>query len=187
MTPRPVAQTINELESAAHANIRRHAERWCVDRASSTHRWALLAAIACDSPGDLRTLRAWARHSGVSYSSLRECCRLAGLKPHGAHAFVRVLRTILHSRVSGGPAEVLLEVRDRRTLDRLLHRAGLADKDRIEVSFGDFVRGQRFVNHDHPALVALATLLGVLSEDPTAPPWLHAFFKESRNVVTRRT
>ena len=48
---------------------------------TAAERWAAYVVRACESEGDLKTLAEWARFAGVSYSSLRESCRMLGIPP----------------------------------------------------------------------------------------------------------
>ena len=92
---------------------------------SAAERWAMLVCKACESDGDPKTLEDWADCAGVSYSSLRESCRLLDIRPHAARDLVRVLRAVIRSHHHDCPPSVLLDVSDIRTLDNLLTRAGI--------------------------------------------------------------
>jgi CheY-like chemotaxis protein len=127
---------------------------------SSAERWATYAAKACEAKGDLRTLDEWARFVGVSYSTLRESCRLLGIRPHDARDLVRMLRAIKTSYLHRCPPEVLLDISDRRTLKLLLERAGLEFQSRAWTSsIDDFLARQQFVAGDNEGLSVLRMLL----------------------------
>jgi len=55
--------------------------------------------------------------AGVSYSSLRECCGLVGIRPHDARDLTRMLRAVIQSRRQGCAPDVLLDVSDTPDLD----------------------------------------------------------------------
>ena len=91
----------------------------------AAERWALHVLKGCRSSGDVKTLTQWALSAGVSYTSLRESCRLVGIRPHDARDFTRVLRAVINSQGQQCDPEVLLDVSDSRTLATLFERAGL--------------------------------------------------------------
>ena len=126
---------------------------------SAAERWASYVMKACDSDGDLKTIAEWARIAGVSYSSLRESCRLLGIRPRDARDFVRVLRVLLRSTHRDGEIAALLDISDHRTLAALLRRAALNGTSRHGLSIGHFIRSQAFVHRDNEGLAAIARLL----------------------------
>lgn len=127
---------------------------------SSAERWAMYVFRACGAGGDLKTLEAWAECVGVSYSSLRESCRLLGIRPHDARDLARVLRAILHSALDDCSPWVLLDVSDSRTLRNLLLRSGIDPGVRPgEVSIEQFLDVQRFVPDHNAGLRVLRELL----------------------------
>jgi hypothetical protein len=127
---------------------------------SAAERWARLVLKACESDGDLRTLADWARCAGLSYSSLSESCRLVGIPPHDARDFARMLRAVLKSARDRCQLEIALDVRDRRTLNNLLARAGLELGLPIgSISVEQFLRVQRLVASDNEGLKVLRQLL----------------------------
>ncbi len=126
----------------------------------AAERWAMHVLKGCESLGDLKTLRQWALSVGVSYTSLRESCRLVGIRPHDARDFTRVLRAVMHSRGQRCAPEVLLDVSDSRTLTTLLERAGLDVRHRSgSMSVEQFLSGQRFVEAKNAGLGFLNRLL----------------------------
>lgn len=127
---------------------------------SAAERWARHVLKACESGEDLRILADWARFAGVSYSTLCESCRLVGIRPHDARDFARVLRAVLKSAGDRCQLEILLDVRDRRTLINLLERAGLESGLPIgSTSVEQFLRVQRLVASDNEGLKVLRQLL----------------------------
>jgi FixJ family two-component response regulator len=127
---------------------------------SVAERWALYVLKACESDGDLKTLEAWARFLGVSYSSLCESCRLLGVRPHAARDLSRVLRAVLKASAERCRFEVLLDISDRRTLNSLLARAGFDESAPGRcMSLQAFLDGQRFVPPDNEGVILLRHLL----------------------------
>jgi CheY-like chemotaxis protein len=130
------------------------------DSETAAERWARLVLRACDSDRDPHTLLEWSRCVGLSYSSLTDASRIIQIDPHDARDFARILRALFHTggRVAG--IESLLHVFDSRTLTRLLHHAGLVEHGHDDVTFHEWLRLQKFVPIDHPALAALVKLMG---------------------------
>jgi CheY-like chemotaxis protein len=127
---------------------------------SAAERWALLVFRACQSDGDLKTLEDWATCAGVSYSSLRESCRLLDIRPHTARDLLRVLRAVIRSRLHACPPSVLLDVSDSRTLESLLTRAGiLVEAQSGPVAVDHFLNAQRFVSNENEGMRVLRRLL----------------------------
>ena len=91
---------------------------------SPAQRWVHFVIAACHSEDDPRTLGEWARCAGVSYSSLGESCRLLNIRPQLARDFARGLRALIKAREWQCSPELLLDFRDRRTLNGFLARAG---------------------------------------------------------------
>lgn len=127
---------------------------------SIAERWAAHVLKACHADGDLRTLGAWASFAGLSYSSLCECCRLAGVQPLVARDFTRVLRAVFRTQLTGCAIEELLDISDRRTLRLLLSRAGLSARDvHQRISIEQFFASQRFVASRNAGLQVLRAVL----------------------------
>jgi FixJ family two-component response regulator len=127
---------------------------------SASERWAALVFKVCESDGDLKTLQEWARFTGLSYTSLREACRVLRIRPHDARDFARMLRVVVRGRLHASPPEALLDVREERTLRLLLARAGLDySPDRVCLSIDAFLDRQRFVAGSHPGLRAVRALI----------------------------
>ncbi len=103
---------------------------------------------------------------GVSYSALTESCRLAGTKPHAARDFMRVLRVLYHTGGRIEHLEAFLRVGDSRTLHALWERAGLLGRTpQAVLSLDDYLRAQRFIELDSPALQAIKVLLAKTRRD----------------------
>ena len=120
----------------------------------------MLALKGCTSESDLRTLEDWATCACVSYSSLRESCRLLGMRPHDARNLVRVLRAVIKSRQHQCPPAAMLDVSDSRTLEQLMARAGVdVGAAAGSVSIDQVLRSQRFIAFDNEGLRVLRPLL----------------------------
>jgi FixJ family two-component response regulator len=120
---------------------------------SAAERWALHVLKACEHEGDLKTLDDWAECAGVSTSSLCESCHLVGIQPRDARDFTRLLRALLRSHTGHCDLKVLLNVNDRRTLNRLLERGGLAVRSGPgSVSLDRFFSRQQFVARENEGL-----------------------------------
>jgi CheY-like chemotaxis protein len=127
---------------------------------SAAERWAMLVFRACQADGDPKTLEHWANCAGVSYSSLRESCRILDIRPHAARDLVRVLRAVIKSHHHGCPPSVLLDVGDIRTLESLLTRAGIRDEAQTgPVSIERLLDSQRLVDHENEGVRILRRLL----------------------------
>ena len=136
------------------AEAPRHAAR------STAERWAMHVLKACEADGDLKTLGAWAAFAGLSPSSLCEICRLVGIQPLLARDLTRILSAVLRSCRNGSRIDQLLDISDRRTLRRLMRRAGLsADPDRRAISVEQFLAAQQFVPSNNPGFASLRALL----------------------------
>ena len=119
---------------------------------SAAERWALHVLKACESTRDLKTIEDWAAYIGVSYSSLRESCHVLDIAPHDARDFMRMLRAVVHSRRHCCTPAVLLDISDRRTLEKLLQRAGLRGDTGETGSPHRFLRDQNFVSRENAGL-----------------------------------
>jgi hypothetical protein len=127
---------------------------------SVAERWAMKVLRGCEADGDLRTLGAWAAAAGLSYSSLCEICRLAGVQPLAARDLTRVLRALMQSQAQGCCIGELLDICDSRTLNALMSRAAVDPRRRGgEVSVATFLASQRFVPATNAGLAMLRQLL----------------------------
>ena len=127
---------------------------------SVAERWAMKVLRGCEADGDLRTLGAWAAAAGLSYSSLCEICRLAGIQPLAARDLTRVLRALVQSEAQGCRIGELLDICDSRTLNALMSRAAVDPRRRGgEVSVEAFLTSQHFVSTANAGLAMLRQLL----------------------------
>lgn len=131
---------------------------------TAAERWAQLIVCVCRADRDPRTLQAWAHLAGLSYTSLRELCRMLGIRAHDARDLARMLRALILARQRRCRPAMFLDVRDQRTLRLLFVRAGVHTfSDQSEWSLDEFLRRQTFVDAGHPALVALRASLSLPS------------------------
>jgi ActR/RegA family two-component response regulator len=130
---------------------------------SISARWARIALKGCRAIRDVKTLDEWARAAGVSYTTLCEACRLAGMKPREARDLVRLTRAILKAAELHCPFEMLLDVADRRTLGQLLDKSGLLARGGSP-KLADLLANQQFVPRQNECLRLLRELL-----DPSDP------------------
>jgi hypothetical protein len=127
-----------ELQTADGSDVGVHhaAERWA--------RTVLAVRMAHEDP---RTIAEWGRFLGVSSGTLRAWCYMAGVSPRMSLCLARTLRAaLLAPKAQCDPGD-LLDVRDPRTLKRLLRSAGLLD-GRIAASpdiVGSLCERQQFV------------------------------------------
>ena len=121
-------------------------------------RWARLVIDACAADRDLKTIGEWSRFVGQSPGTVREICRLVEISPSGARDFMRMLNALRRSISYHCPLGSLLDVSDRRTLDRLMRQAGLDRESDIE-SLRAFFERQQFLPRDHVAVQAVRQML----------------------------
>jgi DNA-binding response OmpR family regulator len=144
---------IREVRNAL-AHHRPLGEAWdSLDGAGSNARkWARVIARVCATKGDPTTTEELAHVLGLSAGAFRELCGLLKI-------VARLLRAVIRS--DGGIARIpsLLTVGDRRTLDGLMSRSGLADvAPDTRISARTFILGQHFVPIEHDAVQALLAL-----------------------------
>ena len=158
---RVVTEVLNEITKDDLARwLRLPAPSRLTSPRSAAERWAFLVLRGCAAEYDLKTIHDWARVAGVSYSALTDSCRLAGIRPHDARDFLRILRALHHA---GGRTSNLvhgLNVSDHRTVKTLLARAGLT-MGPATISLREFIERQEFVD---PASEPIRVLLAVLEE-----------------------
>ncbi len=140
-------------------------------------RWCNFLIRLITSEHDLKTDGRWARHLGVSLSTLRECCRRVDLKVEDTRNFARALRAISRSDHAWAP-ELVLDIEDRRTLKRFEERSGIErgasphGRALRTPTLQDFFERQTWLPRDNPAVVAFErklTGIGDPSEGSFAP------------------
>lgn len=110
----------------------------------SAKRWAEVVMRVTCSPTDPRTLTEWGRAVGASCGALRNWCRTARISARRSLLFARMLRAVLLQTKSGLPAYELLNVVDRRTLDKIIAASG-GSNDRLPGSVTEFLQKQKIV------------------------------------------
>jgi len=136
---------------------------------SSAERWASIVLKACDAESDPKTLNEWAHVAGLSYTSLRELCRMLDIRAHDARDLARMLRAVVKGRQYHCSPKVFLDVGDERTIRLLFQRAGLVFFQ-PDMSLDDFLRRQQFVEFEHQALQLLRTMLSLQAKTAVPAP-----------------
>jgi hypothetical protein len=128
---------------------------------SAGERWARFVLRACDSEGDLSTIREWASAVGASYSVITAACRIVGLPAHAARDFMRALRVLWRANGYGEGAALDLLISDPRTLAAFLRRAGIGPNTvlRAPISLDTFLAEQHFIDPGHPSLEIVRALM----------------------------
>ena len=124
---------------------------------AAPRRWARFVFGACKSAVDPRTTAIWARVVAVGASTIEATCDLCGVETHDSRDLGRFLWAIGSNRTGSVPLRDLFEVADKRTLERLFDRAGLARNARI-VPLKDFLTRQTFIPTTKPCLHELTHL-----------------------------
>lgn len=126
---------------------------------SAAERWARWVLAMIDSPHDLPTVTLWAKHIGVSNTTLGETCRLLGCWPHDARDLGRMLRAVFLASNDAARLEGVLAVSDLRTFGKLVERSGLRRKPVVGISLEAFLECQTFIPADHEGLRALRAIV----------------------------
>jgi len=121
------------------------------------HRWAALVLHACEGDADVRTIQEWAHRAAVSPGTLREVCRILRIPPHDARDLARLLNAVLRAHQHETTIESMLDVSDRRTLDRLIAGAGLRG-DPAPPSVTAFLERQQWIRRENAGLEALRAI-----------------------------
>lgn len=154
-------------KSSSHGWPRRPLHTELLDARSAAERCANFILRACDATEDPHTLRDWASIVAVGYSTLAESCRVAGVQPHDARDFMRILRVLIATGGQPTNLEAHLQFGDSRTLRSLRERSGLSDA-RVghTVSLDAFIVSQHFIPSDHPVLAAIRTAINRVAPRP---------------------
>lgn len=138
----------NTLERLLIAEPHTPFERWCN---------FLIRLITAEH--DLKTDGRWAKHLGVSLSTLRDCCKRLDVKVEDARNFARALRAISRSGGLWAP-ELVLDIDDRRTLKRFEERSGIErganprGRALRPPTMRDFFERQRWLPRDNASVLA---------------------------------
>lgn len=142
-----------------------HAVRQIDHPASVAERWASYVLAACKSERDPRTLAIWAHQVCVSYTTLSESCRLIDVQPRDARDFARILRIMLLPEFDHRKLASFLDISDVRTLDCILHKAGLIEFAAFsrQITISSFLDNQQFIAPENPGLVILRDIFAEIS------------------------
>jgi hypothetical protein len=112
------------------------------------------AVLFIESTTDQANLAAIGRAVGISAGGIRNWCRTARISPRAFRQFVRALRAVhWHERDPHLTAENLLNIVDRRTLDKFVSASG-GTQSTLPATVDDFLTCQRLlVNLDAIAAV----------------------------------
>jgi DNA-binding response OmpR family regulator len=88
-------------------------------------RWAQAVMGVVHSPEDPRTVSEWGQAIGAGEGTVRNWCHTARLSPKRSLTLARLLRALYLSRSRKWVPEQLLNIVDRRTLNRMLAQGGV--------------------------------------------------------------
>jgi len=97
----------------------------CTRAAHAGARWARAVLGIVHAPEDSRTVSEWGHAIGAGEGTLRNWCRTARLSPKRSLSLARLLRALYLSGSRQWRPEQLLNVVDRRTLNRMLEQGGV--------------------------------------------------------------
>lgn len=147
----PLSELVQEGRTPASKDI--------PEAGSIGERWAMLVLKGCESGADLKTISAWARTVGMSYSCVREACDLLGFSPHDSRDLTRALSAVMKARFHRCSPEVFLDIHDARTMRAFCGRAGFAWPCESRRSVDELLDRQDFVPADHEAVQMLRRLI----------------------------
>jgi DNA-binding NarL/FixJ family response regulator len=139
-----------------------HTEASAREESHALARWADVVVRGARSPRDMPTLHEWGRAVAVSRGGLRNWCYTARVSPRLSLQFTRILRAVTKQQTSPSSSapEDLLDIVDRRTLTKLLIRAG-GTPTALPATVAQFLERQRLIeNHKAVATVRVALELG---------------------------
>jgi CheY-like chemotaxis protein len=148
--------------AVVHSAASGHTEGSVREESHALARWADVVVRGVRSPRDMPTLHEWGRAVAVSKGGLRNWCYTAGVSPRLSLQFTRILRAVLKQQTSSSSSapEDLLDIVDRRTLTKLLTRAG-GTPSTLPATVAQFLERQRLIeNHKAVATVRAALQLG---------------------------
>jgi CheY-like chemotaxis protein len=125
-------------------------------------RWADVVVRGVDAPRDMRTLRDWGRSVAASPGAIRNWCYSARVPARDSLLFTRVLRAVfLHNSRPSKKPEDLLNIVDRRTLTKVLKRAG-GTESTLPSCIDDFLDRQQIL----PNVRAMAVVRAAIGSTP---------------------
>lgn len=112
-------------------------------------RWAAMVGPVLGALEDPRTPVEWGRLCGLSASSIKVRCRVAGIRPKLALDFCRLLRVVTFDAPGSTERRILgqLNIIDERTMRRLLRRAGISAATLTGATTAEFLWSQRLVTN----------------------------------------
>lgn len=122
---------------------------------SAAERVAAFIVAASTAESDPRTLADWARHVGISRSTLNEQLRLAGVKPPRGRDLARALRAVVRANQEQCPPEALIESRDQRTIVLFSQRTGLDRLSPEQMTIRDLLATQQLLPESHEVVQAI--------------------------------
>lgn len=140
-----------------------------------SERWCNFVISLIVSEHDLKTDGPWAKHVGVSLSTLRDCCRRVNVKVEASRNLGRALRAIYRCGDHWTP-ETVLDIDDGRTLKRFEERSGVPRGVHARGRHGrtptikEFFERQEWLPRDNPALLALRALLMETDDGAVSAP-----------------
>lgn len=152
-TPSPtrMGEALAALAGGVERNGARH---------SNAERWALCVLRVAEAVDDPKTLSAWARCVGTSYTSLRDLCYVLGMSPRRARDFARGARVVAWLSTGEAPLATLVNAASRRSLDEFCRRAGLpVAAGSLAAMLRLYVAVQQFVPPTNPGVVAMRRAL----------------------------
>ena len=110
-------------------------------------RWAQLILRSLLLHADPRTLAEWGKSLGASTGALRNWCRTARLPARRSLLFARLLRAVALHQSTGVEPEDLLDVADRRTLQKLMAIGGGTTRS-LPTTIEGFLTNQRLIDRE---------------------------------------
>jgi len=111
----------------------------------ASHRWAIAVIAVVGLKDDVKTIAAWGRAIGVSRGTLGAWCAAASVPTKASLDFARALRAV--AKYAGTIPDVynVFDIVDRRTMARLLERAGVSSQPPRMPAVDIFLDRQRFI------------------------------------------
>jgi len=115
----------------------------------AARRWAAALVCVCTARKDISTVKEWSDALHAGHSTVRAWCRAAQISPKASLDCGRLVRLIIQSKCRETDLQSLLNIVDRRTVARLLKRAGIGDSlTSVPRSVRQFLATQACVRSD---------------------------------------
>jgi hypothetical protein len=123
-------------------------------------RWARFVLTGALASEDVGTIAHWAEEAGASCTTVREACRIVGVRPRDARDLTRALYAARRAAEHRCDPLALLSISDSRTVRVFLRRAGpqFAAIDTTEALLS-LLSTQQFVPSSHVGVRALMELV----------------------------